>query len=503
VESQTRQPERTRKRAAGGLNVKRALVPVTLAVITFVGAALRAHQLGFRLLWLDEGILYWIAQGSLTQVLHQNAVSNSAPPLFPVWINLVSHWFDSEAALRALPWAAGTLAVPAMYFLGRQFLSPSGALIGSLLMATAAIQIEYSQEMREYSLGVLLVVLLLASFMYFVARPTWRRAALLTAVAAVALFSQYGLALFVLALNAVMAIHLLRMQASRKELLVKWVVVQCVLLVVAAAIAQMSLRGQWQTGGFYGDEGQYLAKGYWTGGGPQSALSFAYRGSRSLVDYAYPGLAFAWMFYTGALAILILRRRTLLPFIVVFPFCAIIAAALLRLYPYLAARQDLVLTPLIYLVVATGIDYVISADRRLILLAVVLVTLLRTGASAVVGYYGSGEKDGLGTVLRPLINLAEPGEPIYVCNAQDPVISYYFDIRYPQHRLVGRELGLGPRDYLDQVDRLVEGNPRTWLLLDITCGEIDPLLDHLRGRWEVEPIEERPTIELFSIRGPS
>lgn len=483
--------------------MRRALIPVLLAATTLVGAALRAHQLGLRFLWLDEGILYWIAQGSLAEVLHQNAASNSAPPLFPVLINLVSHWFVSEAALRTIPWAAGTLAVPAMYLLGRHFLSRSGALIASLLMATAPIQIEYSQEMREYSLGVLLVVLLLATFMAFVARPTWMRAGLLTTVAAVALFSQYGLAMFVLALNGVMLVHLLRMHGSRKEVLVKWVAVQCVLLVVAGAVVQLSLREQWQIGGFYGDEGQYLAKGYWTGGGLLSALTFALRGSRSLVEYSYPGLAFAWMFYAGALAILILRRTTLLPFLVVFPFSAMIAAALLRWYPYLAARQDLVLTPLIYLVAATGLDYVISADRKLILLTVVLVTLLRTSASIVMGYYQSGEKDGLATVLRPLVSLAELGEPIYVCSAKDPVISYYFDVRYPQHRLVERDTGSNPRDYLDQVDRLVEQNPRTWLLLEERCGEVESFLGHLRSRWEVEPIEERQDIQLFSIRGPS
>jgi hypothetical protein len=207
------------------------------------------------------------------------------------------------------------------------------------------------------------------------------------------------------------------------------------------------------------------------------------------------------MVYTGAMAILILRRSTLLPFIVLFPFGAVIAAGLLRLYPYLAARQDLVLTPLIYLVAATGLDYVISADRKFILLAVVLVTLLRTSASAVAGYYASGEKDHLATVLRPLISLAEPGEPIYVCYADDPVVSYYFEVRYPQHRLVERDTGSGPRDYLDQVDRLVQQNRRTWLLLDERCGEVEPLLGHLRSRWQVEPIEERPRIQLFSVRG--
>jgi hypothetical protein len=273
--------------------------------------------------------------------------------------------------------------------------------------------------------------------------------------------------------------------------------------VVAVVVVRVSLRSQWQASGFYGDEGQYLAKGYWAGGDPLSVVAFVYRGTRNLIEFAFPGLAFAWVFYTGALATLVLRRSTLLPLVTVLPFCVVIAAALLRLYPYLAARQDLVLTPLIYLVAAVGIDYLINADRRFILLAVLLAILLRAGVGSITGYYRSGEKDGLATVLRPLTNLAKPGDPVYVCNASDPVISYYFRVRLTENPLVERDLGSGPRDYLDQVDHLAENHPRTWLLLDVTCGEVDSLLDHLRKRWEVEPIEGRSSTQLFAISRPS
>ena len=318
----------------------------------------------------------------------------------------------------------------------------------------------------------------------------------------VGLFSQYGLALLVLALNAVMAIHLLRLEGSRREVIVKWGAIQCALLIVVLVIIRVSLTNQWQTGGFWGGKGEYLAQGYWSGGGPISAISFAYRGTRYLIDYAFPGLAFAWVFLIGALAILILRRSTLLPFIVAIPFFVVIAAALLRLYPYMAARQDLVLTPLIYLVAAAGIDYMINADRKFILLAVVLAMLSRAGVNSMIGYYRSGEKSNFGIVLRALITFAEPGEPVYVCNADDPMIAYFRD-RFPQYPLIERDLGSDPRDYLEQVDQLVEEHPRTWLLLDHTCGKVEPFLDHLRKIWEIDPIEEISPIQLYAISQPS
>jgi hypothetical protein len=479
--------------------MKRQHVTVSLAAITLLGAALRAHQLGLRLLWLDEARIFWVAQGSLSQVIRENATWNSAPPLFPILVGLVARLADTELALRAISWAAGTLAIPAMYLLGRRFLSQPGALFGSLLLAVAVVQIKYSQEVREYSLSVLLLVLLVTSFLQFVERPTWKRGATLAAVATVGLLTQYSLALVTLALNGVMAVHLLRMKPGRKDLLAKWSAIQALLVLVALLVIQVSLRGQWEAGGFWGGRGQYLEEGYWAGPGAISAVAFAYRGTRGLVEYAFPGLGFALLVYCGTLAVLFLRRTTLLPFLVGLPFCVFIAAALLRLYPYLPARQDLILTPLIYLVAALGIDYLMRVDRKLIWVAVVLVQVFRLAANPTVAYFRAGEKSDLGIILRPLISLARPGEPVYVCQADDPVIAYYFQIRFPQFPLIERDLGAGPRDYLDQVDRLVGEHPRTWLLINHTCGESQAFLDYIGRRWGIDLIEERLPIRLFLV----
>lgn len=470
-----------------------------LAVITLLGAALRVHQLGIRFLWLDEARIYWIARGSLPEVIRENATWNSAPPLFPILIQLVTRVADTELALRAVSLVAGTLAIPAMFLLGRRFLSHPGALLGSLFLAVSVVQIRYSQEVREYSLSVLLMILLLTSFLQFAEQPTWKRAAAVVAVATLGLVTQYGLALIILALNGVLAIHLVRVEGGRKGVLEKWSAIQALLLLGALTVIWISLRDQWEVGGFWGGRGQYLEEGYWAGSDPISALAFAYRGTRGLIEYAFPGLGFALLVYCGILIALILRHTTLLPFVIGLPFSVVIVAALLRLYPYLPARQDLVLTPLIYLAAALGIDYLIQVDRKFIWVAVVLVQVFRFGVNPTIAYFRSGEKSSLGIVLRPLIDLAKPGEPVYVCEADDPVIAYYFLARFPQYPLIERDLGSGPRDYLDQIDRLVEGHPRTWLLMDHTCGESRAFLDYLAGRWKVKLIEERLPIRLYLV----
>jgi hypothetical protein len=482
--------------------MRRQHIIAILTLITTLGAALRAHQLGLRLLWVDEARIYWIAQGNLAQLVAENATWNSAPPLFPLLIALVSRWADSEAGLRALSWVAGTLAIPAMYLLGRKFLSPPGALVGSLFLGAAVVQIKYSQEVREYSLSVLLVILLLTAFVHFLERPTWKRAAAVAALATVSLFMHYGLALIVLALNGVIAVHLWRAKAERKGLLVKWSAIQLLLLLVALGVIRLSLAEQWQEGGFWGAKGLYLERGYWDGAGLSSAVRFVYRGTRGLIEFAFPGLGFALVVYCGALVAVILRRHTLLPFLLGFPFPVFIAAALLRLYPYLGARQDLVLTPLIYLAAALGMDYLIQVDRKLIWVAVVLIQVLRLAWNPTAEYYRSGEKRDQGTVLRVLLDLARPGEPVYVCDADDVVIAYYFRVRFPQLPLTERNLGTEPRGYLDQIDGLVAAHPRTWLLLDHSCGEVESFVEHLASRWEVEPVEERSPILLYLVENP-
>src|SRR2546423_8067693 len=69
------------------------------------------------------------------------------------------HLGHGEAWLRALAAVAGALAIPAIYFLGRELWGRGAGLMAALLLALNAYHIRYSQEARSYSLAALLVIL--------------------------------------------------------------------------------------------------------------------------------------------------------------------------------------------------------------------------------------------------------------------------------------------------------------------------------------------------------
>src|SRR5512140_277449 len=95
-----------------------------VGAITLVGALIRLYHLAYKPLWLDEAVLYWISNsGSVHSVLQQNALNNSAPPLFALLLSAIIKFGQSETALRVLPWIGGVAAIPAIFFLARQLLN--------------------------------------------------------------------------------------------------------------------------------------------------------------------------------------------------------------------------------------------------------------------------------------------------------------------------------------------------------------------------------------------
>jgi uncharacterized membrane protein len=195
---------------------------MVLGAITLLGALLRLYHLGYRSLWYDEAVLYWIAQGNIQDVIARNAAGNSAPPLFALLLSFVLRVGESEATLRSLSWLSGVAAIPATYWLTRQFLGQYAAYFCAFVVAIAPSQIVYSQQLREYSMTFVLAILLLVFFTRCLRRPGLSNWVLFTVLEICGIFVQYGLALLVLALNLVFVAALVH-AARRRELLVRWV----------------------------------------------------------------------------------------------------------------------------------------------------------------------------------------------------------------------------------------------------------------------------------------
>ena len=221
------------------------------------------------------------------------------------------------------------------------------------------------------------------------------------------------------------------------------------------------------------------------------------------MDFAFAGYLFTLFVYFGVVVLVFDRRDPFLILLISIPFITVAFASLIRAYPFIDARQNLFLTPLIYLLGAFGLEYVFRIESKKIILTLLLVLLGRKALSSLTTYYPWDGQSGVGKIIAHLPELVNSGDPIYLCR-NDPVFRYYFERRYPLQNnplVIGiQEEAQTPRGYLDRVDEMLTQYGRGWLLITTWCGDMDPLLNHVSGEWEVVLFEERFDGSLYYVR---
>lgn len=133
--------------------------------IVAVGAALRLYRLGAEDIWLDEAIsINYHASGTFQSMFKSLVKFDCNPPLYFIILHYWL-WLGRETfTIRLLSAIFGIISLPVFYYLAKVIFSTSTALIGTLLFSLSPYHLWYSQEVRMYSLQVLLI---LCSFYYF------------------------------------------------------------------------------------------------------------------------------------------------------------------------------------------------------------------------------------------------------------------------------------------------------------------------------------------------
>lgn len=124
-----------------------------------VGFGLRVLFLWSRSIWFDEAASVYIAQAGYWGILTKLAAVEFNPPLYFL---LLRTWMLASAELwwiEILSALIGAVSVVVMYRWGKVLYGERVGLIAAGIMAIACLQIRYSQEIRMYSLAVLLVLL--------------------------------------------------------------------------------------------------------------------------------------------------------------------------------------------------------------------------------------------------------------------------------------------------------------------------------------------------------
>ncbi len=188
-----------------------------LLLFVFLALAVRIHRLDVQSLWSDEGLtMYRAAQGPIeimrnTIVVDGVVTRDTNPPLYFLllhgWRSLVD---DSVWAMRLLGVMAGVLSVPLLFAVGATGLGRKAGLAGAVVLAVSPLHVWHCQEMRNYSLLLLINLLSAYGLFRFVLQKNRARWLVLWAAAGVAGAYTHYFGFFVLAFGAVCLIWLYR-----------------------------------------------------------------------------------------------------------------------------------------------------------------------------------------------------------------------------------------------------------------------------------------------------
>ena len=134
-----------------------------LLAITLIGLFLRLIHIADQPLWTDEALTLIISQWPLDMLFF--APADPTPGLYYGLHQVLLGPLVGVVGARSISVVAGTLLIPAGYFLAKKARVP--ALLTAALVALSFPLIDYSQEARAYSLLLLLVTVSAGLFLWW------------------------------------------------------------------------------------------------------------------------------------------------------------------------------------------------------------------------------------------------------------------------------------------------------------------------------------------------
>lgn len=138
-------------------------VGLIILAITVVGAFLRLVTLDAHGFWIDEVESLDISSlGVPTFITDRFGYAANQTPLHYgiVWLTSLLADPSTTTIIGRLPSAlAGALTIPLVYALGKELFGEAQGLIAALLLALSAVHLNYSQDLRPYSMLVFLTTL--------------------------------------------------------------------------------------------------------------------------------------------------------------------------------------------------------------------------------------------------------------------------------------------------------------------------------------------------------
>ncbi len=197
-------------------------VVIQIVALTVVATALRAPGLAPSSLWIDDA---WVAYAHRAGWAEITEIGLSAPgfsALLKAWFSLVGF---SEITAQMLPFIAGVAAPALTFWILRSRVRAAVAISAAGWMVLAPVHVEYSTRVKQYSIEVIVALVMVHLAWKLVDEPSdlrrWRQLSLVSTVAVVFSFPLASVAAAACAVP--LAIHLWRVR--RVDLRLAWLVV--------------------------------------------------------------------------------------------------------------------------------------------------------------------------------------------------------------------------------------------------------------------------------------
>ncbi len=162
-----------------------------LLSLTLVGAVLRFYNLGYNSLWLDEASTLTFAAQSIPAIWQAITAGEFNPPLF-YWAEHIMLFFgNSEVVLRFLPAVLGSLTIPLVYLVGKEFFDRNTGIIAAAAFAFSPFLVFYSQEARAYSMTLFFVTFSMVFYLRALKNNELKNWALFGLLSALAFWSHF------------------------------------------------------------------------------------------------------------------------------------------------------------------------------------------------------------------------------------------------------------------------------------------------------------------------
>ncbi|MGO8746026.1 MAG: hypothetical protein ACLQNE_08550 [Thermoguttaceae bacterium] len=428
-----------------------------------------------RSLWFDEALLALNLVDRGYAHLTAPLDYHQAAPLAFLWAEraIISLSHTNEYTLRLLPFMAGVAVLPLCFLLARQYVNPLGALLALTIVSLCPYLIYYSNEVKQYSLDVLISTMLILYSATMVDAPLRRRGMIALALCgSVSLWLSHPSVFVLGGIGA--ALFISRLLKGRTTDVIYLALIGASWLCSFSVLYFVSLR-------FIA--GDHAFRSFWSDGMLPSPIGF--RGAcRWMCDVAcksfHDPLGFTAAAVPGALAVIgcadVARRNVGKCLILLLPVVLVAFAAMLRLYPFLG-RLILFIVPIYSVFIGAGVSWMCKGMSPFRVAACVVmflyIVVFPGGKKALGEALQPGGKEEARSGIEMISQNAAPGDILYVYHGAVPPFEFYRGLISTTNVEVIRGVNARqhPEEYVTDIEH-IRGRRRVWSLFAHVVPEL-------------------------------